>query len=183
MSLLKKNTAQIISLIFTLIILSSQLTYSQTEKAEVKAGRFDTGKMWAFDFPPLDYFEETYGFRPTQEWLDDVRLSALRIPGCTASFVSEDGLIMTNNHCSDAPRAAVQREGEDLGKDGFYAPTLEEERQVPGYYADHLVFMKDVTDEIQNAIDEGKTETEKIANKQAKIDELKKSIKMKPDLK
>ena len=183
MSLLKKNSAHLISCILFLFIFSSQLIYSQTEKTEVKAGRFDTGKMWAFDFPPLDYFEETYGFRPTQEWLDDVRLSALRIPGCTASFVSEDGLIMTNNHCSDAPRAAVQKEGEDLGKDGFYAPTLEEERQVPGYYADHLVFMKDVTEEIQKVIDEGKTETEKIANKQAKIDELKKKYEEETGLK
>ena len=38
----------------------------------VKAQKFDTGKMWTFDFPPLDYFEQTYKFRPTQEWLDDV---------------------------------------------------------------------------------------------------------------
>ena len=81
---------------------------------ELEPGRFDTGKMWTFENPPLDYFEEAYGFRPGQEWLDHVRLSSLRLPNCTASFVSADGLVMTNHHCGRESASAVSAEGEDL---------------------------------------------------------------------
>ncbi|MBU2492018.1 MAG: S46 family peptidase [Bacteroidetes bacterium] len=174
MSLYRKKIILSISLILFVLNFYYSDTYANPWDNEktIKAGKFDTGKMWAFDFPPVEYFEETYGFKPTEEWLEDVRLSALRIPGCTASFVSEDGLIMTNNHCSDRQRKDAQIEGENLEEDGFYAGELSEERKLPNFYADQLVFMKDVSQEIQNAIDAGKTESEKIANKKAKIDEL-----------
>ncbi len=146
--------------------------YSQQPPLEVKHGRFDTGKMWAFDFPPVEYLEEEYGFKPDQKWFDDVRLSALRIKGCTASFVSEAGLIMTNNHCSDGPRLLIQKEGEDLRKDGFYAEALEEERKVEDYWADQLVMIKDVTQEVQKARESGESEKEKVEKKNTKIAEL-----------
>ena len=120
---------------FLLIFLVSIIAINSQTKVDydsVKAQKFDNGKMWTFDYPPTLYFEETYDFSPDEEWLKDVRLSALRIPGCSSSFVSEDGLIMTNHHCSEGHRNKVQQEGEDLSKTGFYAASFEEERQVPG---------------------------------------------------
>jgi len=142
----------------------------------VKAQRFDTGKMWTFDFPPLDYFEETYNFRPSQQWLDDVRMSAIKFGNwCSSSFVSEDGLIMTNNHCSDFLIPQVQKEGEDIRKNGFIANTLEEERRVPNLSVSQLVSIEDVTKDIYDAIASGKTEEEIAKNKKDKIDEIKKN--------
>jgi hypothetical protein len=118
----------------------------------LEPGRFDTGKMWTFENPPLDYFAEEYGFQPTSEWLDHVRLSSLRLPNCTASFVSSDGLVLTNHHCAREGATAVSREGEDLLETGFYAPTLEDERRVPDLHVDQLVELRDVTDLIEVAV-------------------------------
>ena len=65
----------------------------------IQAGRFDYGKMWTFEYAPADYFSETYGFDANPEWFERARLSVLRIPGCSASFVSPHGLVATNHHC------------------------------------------------------------------------------------
>ena len=140
----------------------------------VKAGKFDNGKMWTFDYPPFEYLKNTYDFEPSQDWFDNVRLSALRIPGCTASFVSADGLIMTNHHCSERNRDMAQKEGEDFKKNGFYARTLDDERKLPGFYAEQLVFIKDVTNEVMDAFNSGSNEKDKIDTRDKKINELEK---------
>ena len=136
---------------------------------QVKAGMFDTGKMWTFDYPPMDYFKRVYNFTPTKEWFEKARLSALRLPGCTASFVSEDGLVMTNHHCARGALDRVNKEGEDLPNLGFTASTLEEERKIPNYYADQLVLIEDVTEEVQKAFESGTTDEERIAKRNAAV--------------
>ncbi len=143
----------------------------------VKAGLFDTGKMWTFDYPPTDYFARTYQFKPDATWFERARLSALRVPGCSASFVSEDGLVFTNHHCARSAVDAVNRAGENLPETGFYAPTLAEERKVPGYYADQLVLIEDVTEEIQKAFDRGTTDDERIVNRTQAIAALEQRYK------
>lgn len=136
----------------------------------VKAGRFDNGKMWTFDFPPVDYFQQTYGFKPTQQWLDDVRMSALRFASwCSASFVSPDGLVMTNHHCARESGTSVQRPGEDFNNNGFVAASYDEERKVPDLYVDQLVKMEDITARVQKAMEKGTTDEEKV---KARIDEF-----------
>jgi hypothetical protein len=141
-------------------ILRAQNTFNPDT---VKAQKYDTGTMWAFEYPPFEYLKQVYNFTPTQEWFDDVRLSALSLGGCSASFVSNDGLLMTNNHCARGYRRAVQKPGEDLEKTGFIALTLEEERKVPNFRAQQLRFLKDVSKEVLSAMKAGKTEKEKIA--------------------
>ena len=117
----------------------------------VKAGKFDTGKMWTFEHAPTDYFYDEYGFKPDEEWLTKVRMSALKFASwCSASFVSEDGLIMTNHHCIDMIAQKIQNEGEDIVKNGFIAKNLEDERRVPDLYVSQLVLVKDVTDVIND---------------------------------
>ncbi len=175
----------IISLLFVFVF-AFQLSAQVINQDTVKSQKLDTGKMWTFEFPPFDYLEKTYGFKATQEWFDDVRLSALRIPGCTASFVSEDGLIMTNNHCSRGTRRQIQKEGEDLAATAFFAPTLADERKVPNYTAEQLVMLKDVTKEVLSALQNGKDEKEKIALRDEKMralkDQYEKETKLKCDV-
>src|SRR5690606_24504824 len=147
--------------------------YSWIKLDTVKAGRFDTGKMWTFEYPPVDYFKSAYNFTPTEEWLNHVRLSALRFATyCSASFVSEDGLVMTNNHCARESIVEVQREGEDLNATGFFAQSLEEERKVPGLFVDQLVLIKDVTDEIHSAVDAAATDEQKAVVLDSIINEI-----------
>jgi len=118
---------------------------------EIEAGRFDFGKMWTFDNPPLDYFREDYGFEPDQAWFDKARLGALRLSNCSASFVSPNGLVMTNHHCAREALTAVSEPGENLLDNGFYAPSLATERPVEDAYADQLISITDVTNEIRAA--------------------------------
>lgn len=66
--------------------------------------------MWTFDKVPIDKFESAYGFKPSEEWLNDVQKSALQFEGgCSAAFVSENGLIMTNHHCGRNELFTVQK--------------------------------------------------------------------------
>jgi hypothetical protein len=119
----------------------------------VEAGRFDFGRMWTFEYPPTDYFRATYGFEATPGWFERARLAALRIPGCSAAFVSPRGLVVTNHHCARGAIASASREGEDLLDEGFYARRVEDERPLDGVYADQLVHIEDVTAEIHEAVD------------------------------
>jgi hypothetical protein len=140
----------------------------------VKAQEFDTGKMWTFDFPPLDYFAENYNFHPSDEWLTDVRMASLKFANwCSASFISEDGLILTNYHCSDFRIPKVEKEDESVRKNGFIAEALDDERRDEGVFVDQLVFIEDVTEEVHAAIAAGKTDEEKRENKSKIIRQLK----------
>ena len=112
----------------------------------------ETGKMWTFDVPPLDYWAKRYDFHPSQEWLDHARLAAGRLPGCTASFVSPDGLVMSNHHCGRGCIDSATKPGEDLLRDGFYAKTRDEERPCRGMYLDQLLAITDVTDSVNAAV-------------------------------
>jgi len=118
----------------------------------VTAQRFDRGKMWTFENAPVDYFEEEYGFRPDETWFRKARLGALRIPGCSASFVSPHGLVMTNHHCGRESVSQVSQESEALLDNGFYAESLEEERKVPDFYIEQLVEIEDVTEKVNRRL-------------------------------
>jgi hypothetical protein len=171
--------------LFAVVVFLFQPLHSQFNfnADTVKAGKYDTGKMWTFEFPPFDYLKEKYGFEAAKEWFDDVRLSALRIPGCSASFVSGDGLVMTNNHCARGVQRQVQKEGEELAKTGFYATTLEEERKIPNYVAEQLVYLKDITSEVQPEIEKGKDAAEKVSIREKVMKDLKSKYEKETGLK
>jgi hypothetical protein len=168
----------LISTYIILFFVLSALLQAQSVEAglnldTIKAGRFDTGKMWTFEYPPLEYFENEYNFKPSDEWLDNLRLSALKFATyCSASFVSEDGLIMTNHHCARESVTQITGDDEDLHSNGFIALTLEEERPVPGLFVDQLVLIEDVTDEIIQAVEKAKTEKHRFEILEKKISEI-----------
>lgn len=154
------------------MLFSTAHTQGPVELDTVKAGRFDAGKMWTFEYAPAEYFTETYGFEANEAWFDRARMSALRIPGCSASFVSGDGLLATNHHCIRGRLASISREGESLLDDGFVAQSLEDERRIPNYHADQLIQAQDVSDQIFSAMDRATTDEERDSARRAAIAEL-----------
>ena len=119
----------------------------------VPSNILDNGRMWTFEYAPVDYFSETYDFEPDNAWFEYARMSAVRIPGCSGSFVSDMGLVMTNHHCARSQITQIGQEGENTLDDGFYASTLSDERIIDNYYVDQLVEIRDVTDRILEEVD------------------------------
>jgi hypothetical protein len=146
-----KNNKLLLLILFWAIGLTLQ-AQEEFDLDNIEPGRFDQGKMWTFENAPLDYFKEAYDFEASPEWLADARKSALRFASwCSASFISEQGLIMTNHHCSRGVTASVMKEGENFDEDGFYASTLEEERQVPDLFVDQLIIVADITEAVKSS--------------------------------
>jgi hypothetical protein len=129
------------------------------------------GTMWTFDAPPFDYWEMRYGFTPDQEWLDHLRLSSVRLPGCSSSFVSEDGLVMTNHHCVRGCVAAVSPPETDYLRTGFVAESRASEIQCPNMYVDQLVWTVDVTERIRGRIT-ATDDAGRVAQREAAVEEV-----------
>ncbi len=143
------------------------------QEADVmRAGPLDNGKMWLFENPPVDYLAETYDFRPDAAWFERARLAALRMPGCSASFVSSDGLIATNHHCARSAIVDVSGPGERLADVGFFAQSLAEERAVPGLYVDQLVEITDVTERVEAAVAAAETDAERAEARRAAVETI-----------
>ncbi len=108
--------------------------------------------MWTFDNFPSAKVEKAYGFSPDKAWLDHVRLSSVRLAlGCSGSFVSPDGLVMTNHHCARRCIQDLSTPEQDLTAKGFYARTQADERTCPRMEINQLTTIKDVTAPVQAA--------------------------------
>jgi hypothetical protein len=155
--------------------LSAQVATAPATSSQLKTGPGgwikEFGTMWTFDAPPLAYWKGQYGFEPTQEWLDHVRLSSVRIPGCSASFVSDQGLVMTNHHCARACITAVSPKDTSYQEMGFVAKTEAEEQKCSMTYADQLVSMEDVTAKVRAAVT-AKTVAGQVEQRDAAIDAI-----------
>ncbi len=131
--------------------------------------------MWTFDNFPSRTVETKYGFGPSQAWLDHVRASSLRIAaGCSASFISPQGLVMTNHHCVLECVQELLTVQENLVENGFSASTPAEERKCPAFELDQLTHTRDVTSDVQQAM-AGKTGDAANAALHAKEAELQQS--------
>jgi len=133
-----------------------------------RSARAEEG-MWTFDHFPSKAVAEKYGFSPTQAWFDHVRLASLRIAGgCSASFISPEGLVMTNHHCVIDCVEQLSTPQQNFAETGFAAKTAAEERTCPGFELNQLIQIRDVTAEVQGAL-AGKTGEE--ANRALRVKE------------
>jgi hypothetical protein len=113
--------------------------------------RADEG-MWTFDNFPSESVKKAYGADITPAWLDHVRLSTIRLANCTASFVSPQGLILTNHHCVESCLGELSSKQDSLLENGFSAATPKDERRCQTQVADVLVATENVTAAVTKAV-------------------------------
>lgn len=136
--------------------------------------RGDEG-MWPLNLVPKDRLKKLHGVTVTDEWLQDVQRSSVRMNnGGSASFVSADGLIATNHHVAAGILYELSSEGKDYMRDGFLAKTRAQELKAPQLEVNVLWEIEDVTEAIQAALKDGKTLEEKNEKRRAAIAKIEK---------
>jgi hypothetical protein len=112
--------------------------------------------MWVFNNLPLEQLKSRYGFEPPSGWAEHLRSAAVRFNnGGSGSFVSADGLIMTNHHVGADTLAKLGTATKDYYRDGFYAHGYEEEAKAPDLELNALVAIEDVTERVNRDVTPG----------------------------
>ncbi|MFM8218819.1 MAG: S46 family peptidase, partial [Planctomycetaceae bacterium] len=98
----------------------------------LRSGAWADEGMWVFNNLPRQQLKERYGFEPTPEWIEHVMQSAVRFnSGGSGSFVSSDGLVLTNHHVGAETLQKLSTAGHDYYREGFLARTTAEELKAP----------------------------------------------------
>ena len=112
--------------------------------------------MWLFNAPPLKQLKEKYQFEPTPQWLDHLQKASVRFnSGGSGSFVSANGLCITNHHVGLDTLQKISSEKKNYVRDGFYANTQAEEVKATDLELNVLMSIEDVTDKVKAAVQPG----------------------------
>jgi hypothetical protein len=132
--------------------------------------------MWLYTAPPLQQLKDRYGFEPTPAWLEHLQKSSVRFnSGGSGSFVSADGLVMTNHHVGADDLQKLSTQEKNYLRDGFYAKTKADELKCKGLELNVLQSIKDVTDVVQGAVGKDLKPADAAKARQAKIAEIEKA--------
>src|SRR5262245_20731480 len=106
--------------------------------------RADEG-MWLFSAPPRAQIKDKYGFEVSDAWLDHLMKSSVRFGGGSGSFVSADGLVITNHHVGRGQLQQLSTPEHNYTRDGFHAHSSSEELKCPSLELNVLQSIEDVT--------------------------------------
>ncbi len=144
--------------------------------------RADDG-MWLFSTPPRQILKDKYGFDLTDAWLEHVQKASVRFnSGGSASFVSGDGLVITNHHVGMDALQKISTKDKNYVRDGFLAKTQAEEQKAVDLEVNQLVSIEDVTARVNAAVPEKATADEAFAARRKVIAEIEKESKEKTGL-
>ena len=107
--------------------------------------------MWTFDNLPRDALKAKYGFSPDQAWVDHAMRASVNLGGCSASFISKEGLVLTNHHCVAGCLQQISSAKKNYLQDGFLAKKNDEEMQCPTTEVSRLEQITDVTSTVNTA--------------------------------
>jgi hypothetical protein len=131
--------------------------------------------MWLFNDPPRQFLKEKYGFDPSPAWLDHVQKSSVRFnSGGSGSFVSAEGLIISNHHVG---ADSLQKFGDathNYYRDGFHARTRAEEKQCLDLELNVLLSIEDVTERVNAAVKPEMTSAQAFGARRAVMAEIEK---------
>ncbi len=137
-------------------------------------GNADEG-MWLFNAPPRKLLQEKFKFDPRQTWLDHVQKSAVRFNnGGSGSFVSEEGLIISNHHVGADALQKVSDEKHNYLRDGFYARTRGEEKKCLDLELNVLMTIEDVTERVNAVVKQGMSAEDAFGARRAVMAEIEK---------
>jgi hypothetical protein len=129
---------------------------------------FDEG-MWTFNNVPRETIKQKYGFDVTDDWLHKVQLASVRFPGGSGSFVSPNGLVLTNYHIVEDVVGELSTAAKDYAKEGFVARNQSEELKAEGISLDQLVSIEDVTAVVNSTVKSDMSAAEANAARRAQI--------------
>jgi hypothetical protein len=125
--------------------------------------------MWTFNNVPREDIKQKYGFDVTDDWLRKVQLATVRFPGGTGSFVSPNGLVLTNYHIVEDVVGELSTANKDYAKEGFVAHSQADELKAKGMALDQLISIEDVTSRVNGAVKSGMSAVEANAARRAEI--------------
>ena len=141
------------------------------------AARADEG-MWTFDNIPSAKIQAKYGFTPSRQWLDHVRLSSIRLnDGGSGSFISATGLLLTNHHVARGQLQKNSTAQHDYIKNGFYARTQAEELKSPDLEINILQKFQNITARVQGAARPGMSDVDALKARNAETALISKEAK------
>ena len=136
--------------------------------------RSDEG-MWLFNDPPRKLLQEKYGFSPSDEWLEHVQKSSVRFnSGGSGSFISEDGLVLSNHHVGADCLQKLGSEEHNYLRDGFHARSRDQELRCHDLELNVLMSIEDVTDRVNGAVKPGMDPEKAFAARRAVMAEIEK---------
>ncbi|MEP6975579.1 MAG: S46 family peptidase, partial [Spartobacteria bacterium] len=160
--------------LFVLILLSLAFAFGSASADE---------GMWLYNNPPLKQLAEKYHFEPSAQWLEHLQKASVRFnSGGSGSFVSPNGLVITNHHVGADTLQKLSSAEHNYLHDGFYAKSQAAEPRALDLELNVLKSIEDVTERVNGAVKPEMDSASAFAARRAAVAEIEQESKEKTGL-